>query len=316
MDFYNPKIRYGFHIPKDGTITKSLLNFVKLGTMRSFQIYISNARSWKLPLLDVVDLLEAKDIIRLNGLSLVIHGSLLYNLCGSVKLKKDEKYSQKLSNMLKGLISELDIASVMGIGVIVHMGTCYDRDLGLKHMIKNIQKVLSQEGAYTKKIADALGINVQTVINRRKLVLENSSDSKNGQKLCYTLEDIAYVLNNIPKYNIRVCIDTCHIFAAKQYHFGERRSLHRFFKDFDGLIGIHKLHCFHLNDSLQPYGSKMDRHWNLTEGYIFSGEEGKESLKELFKYIALHEIPTIGEPPAKSAGGLFDFGVVMDYLIL
>ena len=41
--------------------------------------------------------------------------------------------------------------------------------------------------------------------------------------------------------------------------------------DVDARIGLDRLRCLHVNDSLMPFGSNRDRHANILEGEIGEG---------------------------------------------
>jgi endonuclease IV len=62
------------------------------------------------------------------------------------------------------------------------------------------------------------------------------------------------------------------------------------------------LEVFHLNDSLNKFGSKMDRHAHLGRGYIFWTEEGTDDnienldgLRVMLNKNKYYNIPMIGE---------------------
>ncbi len=38
--------------------------------------------------------------------------------------------------------------------------------------------------------------------------------------------------------------------------------------EFDRIVGLDRLHVFHLNDSLKPFGSRVDRHAHLGRGCL------------------------------------------------
>ena len=67
--------------------------------------------------------------------------------------------------------------------------------------------------------------------------------------------------------SLGVCIDTCHIFAAG-YDIRTPAAWEKTLAEFDAVVGLQHLRAFHVNDSLQPYGSRKDRHASLGEGHI------------------------------------------------
>ena len=63
-------------------------------------------------------------------------------------------------------------------------------------------------------------------------------------------------------------------------------------KHFDKIIGFNKLCAFHLNDSLKPLGSKIDRHAPIGKGCI-----GLDAFMLILNDKRLENIPLIIETP-------------------
>jgi deoxyribonuclease-4 len=61
---------------------------------------------------------------------------------------------------------------------------------------------------------------------------------------------------------------------------------------FDRLVGLEQIKVFHLNDSLKPCGSKVDRHAHIGGGTI--GRAGFACLMQDQRFV---EIPMILETP-------------------
>ena len=66
---------------------------------------------------------------------------------------------------------------------------------------------------------------------------------------------------------VGVCIDTCHAFAAG-YDLTSDEACERTFDEFDRTVGFRYLRGMHLNDSMKPLGSRVDRHRNLGDGFL------------------------------------------------
>ena len=62
--------------------------------------------------------------------------------------------------------------------------------------------------------------------------------------------------------------------------------------DFDSIIGLDKLQCFHINDSKKELGSRVDRHEHIGQGYI-----GLEGFSNIMNDSRLTHIPKILETP-------------------
>lgn len=321
--FHNTDIRLGFHIDKEKTLLKTFEN-VKSTPLRSYQIYISNSRSFKPPLLresDIVDLQEAHNLLERNMKYVAIHGCLLYNMCGSTQHRQDPRFNEKLEATSTGLTSELDIGVGLNSGVVVHIGSCKNKQKGIYTIAQTINSVLTRNTEYSKKLSKSLQIPVDEFKKRRKIILENSAGE--GTKIGSNLNEISEIIhltNEELRDQIRVCIDTAHIFGAGQYDFGDPESVVQFYSDFDQKIGLKYLELFHLNDSRVPFNSKKDRHENLGIGHIFGDRsDERDGLTGLKKFVDIAEekrIPLIGEPPTKTKDGEYGPGGIWDYNVI
>ena len=319
--FLNPNLRVGFHVHKSSTYERTFERLLD-SPLRAYQI-LCCARAYKPPGLDVIDIMRARQVLEENGKYLCIHGNLIYNLCGSVQYKADPQFERKLDGTVTGLTGELDLGVGLGAGVVVHIGACVKRAEGLAMIAKTINHVLTVNTEYAKKVAKAMGISVVEVKKRRKVILENAAGE--GNKLGSTLEDIAEIFSQLDKTlvsqgQVKVCIDTAHIFGAGQYDFGLPDEVDRFYKSFDKLIGLDKLEVIHLNDSRVEFNSRKDRHENLCLGYIWGdredGLDGSIGLTKFLEEAVKRKIVLIGEPPAKTADGEPGPGGIHDYEVI
>jgi deoxyribonuclease IV len=321
--FHNSNIRIGFHIGKERTLLKSFERMIDT-PLRSYQIYVSNSRAYKPALPDPTDLRQTKHFLERNGKYACVHGSLLYNLAGSKDFRDDPKFQSKLDKTCAGLQTELDMAAGFGGGVVCHIGSCKYKDKGIFTIAKTIETILEGHTQSTKSLARDLGTPLDEFKRSRKLILENAAGE--GTKLGSNLDEIAEIIETIKpdvRDQVKVCIDTAHIFGAGHYDLGSPDEVDSFFSDFDEKIGLDRLELFHLNDSRVPYGSHKDRHENLGMGYIFGTERDEErcgdgflGLKRLISHAEERRIPLIGEPPAKTKEGYIGPGGVWDYEVI
>lgn len=124
-----------------------------------------------------------------------------------------------------------------------------------------------------------------------RIVLENSA----GQGLSpvmTSLDEIEYIMRRLP--NTKLCIDTCHLFAAGVCDF-TAKHIDQFFHDIDNIIGLNRLKLIHLNDSQKKFGSRVDRHENIALGEGCIWDKDIESLHILLYYARKHEIDLIIE---------------------
>ena len=66
----------------------------------------------------------------------------------------------------------------------------------------------------------------------------------------------------------------------------------RVINEFDEIIELNLLKCFHMNDSKKELGSRVDRHEHIGKGFI-----GTEGFKNIMNEQRLRKIPKILETP-------------------
>ncbi len=76
-------------------------------------------------------------------------------------------------------------------------------------------------------------------------------------------------------------------------------------KDFEDIIGFNKLKVVHLNDSLKPLGSKVDRHASIGKGCI-----GQDAFGFIVNDKRLEDIPLIIETPGSDREHKIDLDVL------
>ena len=94
-----------------------------------------------------------------------------------------------------------------------------------------------------------------------------------------------------------VCVDTCHIFAAG-YPLGTSTEYHDTMGQLDRAVGIGRVRVLHLNDSLKPLGSRVDRHAGIGRGHL-----GVEPFRFLVNDPRFRHLPMILETPKGTEEG-------------
>lgn len=209
------------------------------------------------------------------NLKLVIHGSYTINFCHGFD-------SSRFRTSTKSLVKELESSAMIGpdsLGVVIHMG-------------KNVNKLPESEAI------DNYTLGLKTVIAKTSdlpdelIILETGAGvgTEVGTQMD-KLSEIYHKLNEKEKTRIGFCIDTCHIWSAG-YDISTKKGVRNFFALFDKLIGVDKIVCFHLNNSVCDLGSRRDHHADLLTGTI-----NPEGLAEVVRFAHKHKIPIITETP-------------------
>ena len=91
-----------------------------------------------------------------------------------------------------------------------------------------------------------------------------------------------------------ICLDTCHVHDAGYDIAGDLDGV---LAEFDRVIGLSRLRALHLNDSLNPRGSRKDRHARIGHGHI-----GLEAFSRIVNHPRLRHLPFYLETPNELPG--------------
>ena len=115
---------------------------------------------------------------------------------------------------------------------------------------------------------------LDNIVEALKIILENDKNvyilletmAGKGNECGRTIDQIAYIINNVNSSLLKVCVDTCHINDAG-YKVSE---FDKYLEEFDQKIGIDKIYCIHLNDSKNELGLLQEplRQLQLQDQYL------------------------------------------------
>ncbi len=231
----------------------------------SLQIFSKNQRQWVAKEL-------SEDSIRLFKENLekfklkkpVIHDSYLINLASADP--------EGLKKSREAFIDEAYRAYLLGVPYLVfHPGSNPDNEAGIKLVAESLNMTIS-------KVKDV------------KLLIEITAGQ--GNAIGRRFEEIAKIIELVEnKERVGVCFDTAHAFESG-YDIRDEESYYKTFEEFDKVIGLNYLVCFHLNDSKTPYSSNVDRHEHIGKGQI-----GLKAFKLLVNDERFKEHPMLLETP-------------------
>ncbi|MCW8810236.1 MAG: deoxyribonuclease IV [Ignavibacteriaceae bacterium] len=258
----------GAHTSISGGVSKSVELAEKLG-FTAMQIFTKNNNRWFQKKLDDKEINAFKSKLDKSNIKFVVaHDSYLINLCATKKII--------LEKSRKAFLDELERCKLLGITLLnFHPGA----HLG------------SGEEEGIKRIAESLNIaHEKTKDYNVSSMLETTAGQ--GTTIGYRFEQLREIIDRVEmKERMTVCIDTAHVFAAG-YDIKDPKSFNEIIKEFDDIIGLEKLKCFHMNDSKKPLGSRVDRHEHIGKGFI-----GLEGFKNIMDDERLARIPKILETP-------------------
>ena len=251
----------GTHIRKSGSFTKSLQAFFSSENVgRPVQIFSGSPKFWKRPKVTPEQQKEVLDYITEHKHQVFVHSIYLINLSWD-----PTSFEQKALPCIQW---ELRNGKAMGFkGVVVHCG-------------KSCK--LSLEEAQTNML-----INIRRAMEAASpecpLLLETSSGQ--GTEMCWAFDSFKKFYANFTeeeKTRLRICIDTCHVFAAGHDPL-------KFIQDWEEAFS-NTLVLVHFNDSVECCGCKKDRHERPGKGKI-----GLEKMTSIAKWCMEREIPLVME---------------------
>ena len=256
----------GAHISVAGGLSTAFDRAADLGC-DAMQIFVKNANQWRgREMLDeeVSGFREAHAGSAVGPL--VAHGSYLINLAAT-----DPAILEK---SLDALTDELVRCSRLGVeGLVLHPGA----HLGAGEEA-GIEKVAASLDAVLGDLPD-----VST-----RVLLENTAGQ--GSCLGWRLEELRDMRARVAEpHRVGFCLDTCHAFAAG-YAIHEEAGFLEFLEEVEEKLGLSAVGCFHLNDSVRPFGSRRDRH-----AHIGKGEIGLALFERMLTEPRLQAIPMVLE---------------------
>ena len=271
----NPKVGTHIQFSENENLVEAILDandMVEGYKIPCYQLYLGPRTTCNIRKLSVDDINIAKILIGEKGF--YIHSSMINYLTNREAFRRYCK---------RRVVNELRHAKHFPVsGVVIHPGSRNSRGqrFELNEALDNV--VHSVVDIYKDAPSD-LGI----------LYLENSAGE--GSKIFKNMEEMKYVIKKLELFkdvngdpisnNVRICIDTCHLFAAGVYDLSKISQIKKFKKDFSKEIGMKYLKLIHLNDSKHEFGCRKDVHEILGKGYIWKSPRILKTLFEEFKNI-------------------------------
>ena len=263
-----PHLRLGAHMSIAGGVDKSIERGRSVGC-DAIQIFTKSSNQWKArPLADDEIARFKAAQVELDIHPVVAHDSYLINL----GTPSDALWRKSLD----ALTQEVERCAALGIpGLVMHPGA----HLG------------SGEEAGLRRIAAALD-EVGRRLPGYKTGIWLETTAGQGSVLGHTFEQLRTILELVKEpERIGFCFDTAHALAAG-YELRTTEGYQATFAEFDRLLGLSRLHCFHLNDSKKNLGTHVDRHEHIGKGTL-----GLEPFRMLLNDPRFADCPMILETP-------------------
>lgn len=200
----------------------------------------------------------------INTKNVIVHAPYIVNLANRSDKTKYDFY-------IDFFIKELDRCKTLGLDkIVLHPGSA--TTCSKEEAIENI----------------AHGINLIYKSTTNTMILLEFMSGK-GTEVGTSIDELKAIIDKIDdKDRIGVCLDSCHMNDAGI----DISKIDDFLDEFDSKIGIDKIKCFHINDSMNQINSHKDRHANIGYGTI-----GFNNLLNIVYNKRLEGIPFILETP-------------------
>ena len=245
-----PSDLLGAHVSTQGGIALAPERGRRIGAS-AIQVFTKTPNQWREPPLRRGAAPAFTRALAAHGIRAVTsHDSYLINLASPD--------AQLRGRSRRSFIAELERCEALAIPYLVsHPGNYIDdRERGIAR----------NAASYAACLAAVPG--------RVTVLLETTSGS--GTALGSSFEELAALVDALPaavRQRVAFCADTCHLFAAGYDLVADYDGV---WDAFDRALGLERLRCLHLNDSVGGLGSRRDRHALIGEGAL-----GREPFRRI-----------------------------------
>jgi len=239
----------------------------------ALQLFTKNSNQWAAKALTDEEVRLFRRELRGSGIRVTMaHDSYLINLASPV--------AALYRRSVEAFVVEVQRAERLGLRYLVmHPGSPGDEDVeaGLKRVARALDEV-----------------HDRCPDHRAKVLLETTAGQ--GYTLGHRFEHLARILELVREpERLGVCMNTCHVFAAG-YALAPEKEYRATMRAFDKVVGLSRLRVFHVNDSVKPLGSRVDRH-----AHVGRGELGLEPFRLLVNDPRFRRRAMILETPKEDA---------------
>lgn len=236
----------------------------------TFAFFTRNPRGGRAKTIDENDISAFCDFAEKNGIAdLVAHSPYTLNPCSS-----DEGLREYARNTMSDDLLRMEYTPRSFYNFHPGCHTGQGTEKGIEEVAEMLNAILTPKQTTT--------VLIETM-------------SGKGSEIGKSFEEIRAIIDRVAlSEKVGVCLDTCHVWDAG---YDIKDDLDGVLCEFDRVIGFSHLRAIHLNDSLNPLGSKKDRHTLIGQGYI-----GKDALLRIINHEKLRTLPFILETPTDDDG--------------
>lgn len=243
---------FGAHVSIAGGLPNAPLNAAQIGC-EVFQMFTRSPRGgWVAPLDETIAKEFKENCKKSNQKEWVIHAPYFIHFASANPRIKH--------GSIAVIREELERGTMLGAAYLMtHLGSYKD---------------LGPEKGF-KALIDGIAQSLKGYKGSTQLLIEISAGASNS--IGSTFAEIGKIIHHpkLKKYNVGVCYDTQHGFAAG-YDFRTPAAAKAALDKFDKEVGLENFKMSHCNDSKTDFNSHVDRHDHIGDGKI--GLAGFKSL--------------------------------------
>ena len=236
----------------------------------AMQVFNQSPRMWRPTRWKPDDVAEFLELVKRGPIkSVVIHAVYLIN-----PATKDPEMRKKSAASLIHALRMGD--EIKADGVVLHPGSTVGepRDEALPRVGEMLKHALAESESC-------------------RLLLENTAGA--GNTLGRSFDELREFIDLAGgEKRLGVCLDSCHMYASG-FDIRTADKLEEVVEEFKKTVGVRRLRCLHVNDSMTPLGSNRDRHAIPGEGEI-----GKTGCAAFLSEPHFEKLPAFFEGPGTS----------------
>jgi deoxyribonuclease-4 len=261
----------GFHVAIAGGLVKAPAHARLLGA-RAMQIFTRSPRMWRGPAIAPETAAAFREALPREGIAAIVaHAGYLLNLASA----REDLRRKSVATF----IEEIEACALLGVpAIVLHPGSGGDspKPEALRRLAKSLDEALKRAPGDVTVLLESM--------------------AGGGGQVGGSFDELAWLIEHgkTPE-RLGVCLDSCHLFAAG-WPLHEPDGLDRVLAEAERTVGLAKVGCWHLNDSLGEVGRHRDRHARIGKGRI-----GKEFFRRLLHEPRQFGVPKILEVPGGDA---------------
>jgi deoxyribonuclease-4 len=254
----------GAHVRTKGGIL-SAPDHAKQEGAEAVQLFASNPRQWRGPAYPDERAAEFRAAWKESGLGpLYFHAPYLVNIASP-----NPEFHRKSVDLAK---ASMVAAEALGaVGIVVHAGAGGPGER---------EDAVERAAGTLRAVADA---------SEAFLIVELMAGTMGS--VATTIPEAAHLFRAAGHPRMRLCLDTCHLFAGG-YALDADDGVRECFAELEANDLAEKLVLVHANDAKFPRGSRRDRHENIGKGHI-----GRTGFRAILAEPAVQPCSVVVETP-------------------